>query len=342
MQRILKFLRALFEVASKYLRVLLGWLELAMKYPRTLLVVAVTMAVLVGLGSNQMNSYYRDVAIDIGIAIILAVSLNLINGHTGQFSLGHAGFMSVGAYVAAMTTLALQRSFGVDSLPWLFLPALIVGGLVAALTGWLVGMPSLRLRGDYLAIVTLGFGEIIRVVFQNVEAAGGASGLSGIPKLSGLAWTFGLAAVTVYVVGCLVKSTYGRGFIAVHDDEVAASSMGLNPTRYKVTAFVIGAFFAGIAGGLYSHHKTFISPQGFDFMKSFEVVVMVILGGMGRTAGVIVAAVVLTLLSEQLRSAAELRMILYALLIIVLMITRPQGLFNFERKKKPLPAKSAP
>jgi branched-chain amino acid transport system permease protein len=128
----------------------------------------------------------------------------------------------------------------------------------------------------------------------------------------------------------------------VHDDEVAASSMGLNPTRYKVTAFVIGAFFAGIAGGLYSHHKTFISPQGFDFMKSFEVVVMVILGGMGRTAGVIVAAVVLTLLSEQLRSAAELRMILYALLIIVLMITRPQGLFNFERKKKPLPAKSAP
>ena len=250
--------------------------------------------------------------------------------------------MSVGAYVAAMTTLALQRSFGAESLPWLFLPALILGGLVAAFTGWLVGMPSLRLRGDYLAIVTLGFGEIIRVVFQNVEAAGGASGLSGIPKLSGLAWTFGLAAVTVYVVGCLVKSTYGRGFIAVHDDEVAASSMGLNPTRYKVTAFVIGAFFAGIAGGLYSHHKTFISPQGFDFMKSFEVVVMVILGGMGRTAGVIVAAVVLTLLSEQLRSAAELRMILYALLIIVLMITRPQGLFNFERKKKPLPAKSAP
>jgi branched-chain amino acid transport system permease protein len=312
------------------------------KDPRFQLIAAIVLAVLVGLGSNQMNSYYRDVAIDIGIAIILAVSLNLINGHTGQFSLGHAGFMSVGAYVAAMTTLALQRSVGADALPWLFLPALFLGGLVAALTGWLVGMPSLRLRGDYLAIVTLGFGEIIRVIFQNVEAAGGASGLSGIPKLSGLAWTFGLAALTVYVVGCLVKSTYGRGFIAVHDDEVAASSMGLNPTRYKVTAFVIGAFFAGIAGGLYAHHKTFISPQGFDFMKSFEVVVMVILGGMGRTGGVIVAAVVLTLLSEQLRSAAELRMILYALLIIVLMITRPQGLFNFERKKKPLAAKSAP
>jgi branched-chain amino acid transport system permease protein len=306
------------------------------KDPRFQLLAAIIIAVLVGLGANQMNPYYRDYVIDIGIAIILAVSLNLINGHTGQFSLGHAGFMAVGAYVSAMITLAVHKSLGAGMLPWLFLPALICGGLVAAAAGLLVGVPSLRLKGDYLAIVTLGFGEIIRVIFQNVEAAGAASGLSGIPKLSGLAWTFGLAALTVYVVGCLVKSTYGRGFIAVHDDEVAASSMGLNPTRYKVTAFVIGAFFAGIAGGLYSHHKTFISPQGFDFMKSFEVVVMVILGGMGRTAGVIAAAIILTIVSEELRSAAELRTILYALLIIALMIARPQGIFNFERKKKPL------
>ncbi len=258
-----------------------------LKYPRVLLFVAILMAVVVGMASNQMNSYYRDVVVDIGIAIILAVSLNLINGHTGQFSLGHAGFMSVGAYVSAMITLALQKSMGAAALPWTFVPALVAGGLVAALAGLLVGVPSLRLKGDYLAIVTLGFGEIIRVIFQNVEAAGGASGLSGIPSLTGLAWTFTLAAVTVYVVGCLVNSTYGRGFIAVHDDEIAASSMGLNPTRYKVNAFVIGAFFAGIAGGLYAHHKTTITPQVFDFMKSFEVVVIVILGGMGRTGGVI-------------------------------------------------------
>lgn len=306
------------------------------KDPRFQLFATILVAVIAGFASDQMNSYYRDVVIDIGIAIILAVSLNLINGHTGQFSLGHAGFMSVGAYISAMITLALQKNVGVEMLPWLFLPTLVAGGLVAALAGLLVGVPSLRLRGDYLAIVTLGFGEIIRVIFQNVEAAGAASGLSGITKLSGLGWTFGLAAATVYVVGCLVNSTYGRGFIAVHDDEVAASSMGLNPTRYKVTAFVIGAFFAGIAGGLYSHHKTFISPQGFDFMKSFEVVVMVILGGMGRTAGVIAAAIVLTVVSEQLRSAAELRMVIYALLIIFLMIARPQGLFNLQRKKQPL------
>ncbi len=311
-----------------------------LKDPRLLLLIAIVMAVIAGLGADQMNLYYRGVVIDIGIAIILAVSLNLINGHTGQFSLGHAGFMSVGAYVSAMITLALQKSMGADDLVWVFLPALLAGGLVAALAGLLVGLPSLRLRGDYLAIVTLGFGEIIRVVFQNVEAAGGASGLSGIPRLTGLAWTFILAAFAVYVVGCLVNSTYGRGFLAVHDDEVAASSMGLNPTRYKVTAFVIGAFFAGIAGGLFAHHKTSITPQVFDFMKSFEVVVMVILGGMGRTAGVILAAVLLTLAPEFLRSVAEYRMIIYALLIIFLMIARPQGLFNFERKKKPLASRN--
>ena len=305
------------------------------KDPRVLLLIAVAAAVAAGLGADQMNAYYRGVVIDIGIAIILAVSLNLINGHTGQFSLGHAGFMSVGAYVSAMLTLELQKSLG-EALPWIFLPALIAGGLVAALAGLLVGVPSLRLKGDYLAIVTLGFGEIIRVIFQNVDAAGAASGLSGIPRLTGLAWTFTLAAVTVYVVGCLVNSTYGRGFLAVHDDEVAASSMGLNPTRYKVTAFVIGAFFAGIAGGLFAHHKTSITPQVFDFMKSFEIVLMVILGGMGKTGGVILAAIVLTVLPEPLRQFSEYRMIVYALLIICIMIARPQGLFNFERKRKPM------
>jgi branched-chain amino acid transport system permease protein len=188
------------------------------------------------------------------------------------------------------------------------------------------------LRGDYLAIVTLGFGEIIRVIFENMDAVGAASGLKGIPNYTNFFWTWSVAAVTVYVVGCLVNSTYGRGFIAVHDDEVAASAMGINPVRYKVTAFVIGAFFAGIAGGLYAHHKQFLSPTGFDFMKSIDIVVMVILGGMGRTTGVIIAAILLTLLPEFLRGFAEYRMIIYALLIIILMIARPQGLFSFGKK----------
>ena len=194
-------------------------------------------------------------------------------------------------------------------------------------------MPSLRLRGDYLAIVTLGFGEIIRVIFQTSEFFGAATGLTGIAKLTTFGWSWGLAAVTVYVVACLVNSTYGRGFIAVHDDEIAASAMGINPVRYKVTAFVIGAFFAGIAGGLYAHQKAVISPSGFDFVKSIEIVVMVILGGMGRTAGVILAAIILTILPELLRPIAEYRMIIYSLLIIGLMLTRPQGLFTFTKKK---------
>lgn len=312
-----------------------------LKDARIQLLAALLVAIGLGLLSGQMNPYYRDVGVDIGISIILAVSLNLINGHTGQFSLGHAGFMSVGAFVSAMLTLYWQKTLGSDALKWLFLPALLAGGLLAAVAGLIVGVPSLRLRGDYLAIATLGCGEIIRVIFQNMEAAGGASGLKAIPKLASLSWTFGLAAITVYVVTTLVNSTYGRGFIAVHDDEVAASSMGLNPTRYKVTAFVIGAFFAGIAGGLYAHHKTFINPQGFDFMRSFEVVVMVILGGMGRTVGVIAAAVVLTVLPEVLRDFSEYRMIVYAVLIIILMIVRPQGLFTFERKRTATTPKTA-
>ena len=158
---------------------------------------------------------------------------------------------------------------------------------------------------------------------------GGASGMKGVATLTNIGWAFGLAAVTVYVIGALVNSTYGRGFIAVHDDEVAASAMGINPTRYKVTAFVIGAFFAGVAGGLYAHHKSFLSPGGFDFMKSIDIVVMVILGGMGRTAGVVLAAILLTILPEVLRSFADYRMIIYSLLIILLMLLRPQGLFTF-------------
>ncbi len=279
------------------------------------------------------NGYYLGILIDIAINIILAVSLNLINGHTGQFSLGHAGFMAVGGYSAAKFTLILQSSVPVAAQPVLFAAALLLGGIAAAIVGLAVGIPSLRLRGDYLAIVTLGFGEIIRVIFQTTEFFGAATGLPGISHWTTFAWAWGLAAVTVFVVTCLVNSTYGRGFIAVHDDEIAASAMGINPIRYKVTAFVVGAFFAGIAGGLFAHHKRFLSPTSFDFMKSIDIVVMVILGGMGRTPGVIAAAIILTILPEALRSFAEYRMIIYSLLIIGLMILRPQGLFTFGKKR---------
>jgi branched-chain amino acid transport system permease protein len=300
------------------------------------LLVAVLSALVVSSFSARFNGYYLGVAVDVAIAIVMAASLNLINGHTGQFSLGHAGFMAVGGFVAARLTLTFAGHATPGSLQgeMLFIGSMLLGGIVAAITGLAVGLPSLRLRGDYLAIVTLGFGEIIRVIFQTSENFGAATGLTGIPKHTTLFWAWSIAALTVYVVGCLVNSTYGRGFIAVHDDEVAASAMGISPTRYKVTAFVIGAFFAGVAGALYAHHKQVLKPDGFDFMKSIDFVVMVILGGMGRTAGVVIAAVLLTVLPEFLRGFAEYRMILYALLIIVLMLLRPQGLFVFGNKKK--------
>ena len=301
------------------------------------LVAAIVLSIGASLLSPHFNRYYLGVAIDAGIAIIMAVSLNLINGHTGQFSLGHAGFMAVGGYTAGKLSLIFEPSLTAGTAPIFFAGALLAGGGMAAITGLIVGVPSLRLKGDYLAIVTLGFGEIIRVIFQTSEFMGAATGLNGIPRYTNIGWTFGIAAVTVYVVTCLVNSTYGRGFIAVHDDEVAASSMGINPTRYKVVAFVVGAFFAGIAGGLYAHHKLVMKPDGFDFMRSIEFVVMVILGGMGRTAGVIFAAVVLTILPEFLRGFAEYRMIIYSLLIIGLMMARPQGLFggiSFSRRNQ--------
>jgi branched-chain amino acid transport system permease protein len=294
------------------------------------LVAGILLAVVVSACSKYMNDYDLGIAKDVGIAIILGVSLNLINGHTGQFSLGHAGFMAVGGYFSAWLTLKL----GAQS-QMMFPVSLIAGGLLAAFVGLLVGVPSLRLRGDYLAIVTLGFGEIIRVIVQNTEAVGAASGLSGIPKYSSLAWIFGFAAVTVYWVTSIVNSTYGRGFLAVHDDEIAAESSGVSTTRYKVVAFVTGAFFAGIAGGLFAHHKGSLDPKGFDWTRSMDIVVIVILGGMGRTFGVILAAVLLTLLPEWLRAFSEYRPIIYPLLIIFMMLLRPGGLFTFKTKRRP-------
>jgi len=310
-----------------------------MPRPHLYLLVALLAAFGISHFSDQIDPYHLDVIIGIGINIILAVSLNLVNGYTGQFSLGHAGFMSVGAYLAAAVSLYLgPRFLGEEGGSFLqqsllFLGALVAGGFGAALAGLVVGVPSLRLKGDYLALVTLGFGEIIRVIFQNVEFLGGALGLNGIPPYTTIFWVLAFVALSVFTVTCLVSSTYGRGFLATRDDEIASEAVGLNTTRYKITAFVIGAFFAGAAGGLYGHFKMTITPTGFDFTKSIEIVVMVILGGMGNTLGVILAAILLTLLPEVLRPIAEYRMIIYSLLLIILMIVRPQGLFNFKLGK---------
>jgi branched-chain amino acid transport system permease protein len=283
----------------------------------------------------------------IGVNVILAVSLNIVNGMTGQFSIGHAGFMAVGAYLAGVTSLAL-KDVALSFLPVavsdqvFLLVALLVGGIAAALCGFLVGLPSLRLRGDYLAIVTLGFGEIIRVVVQNTEFLGRSLGLSGIPQTSSVAMVGFFVFLVVLVARRIAGSSHGRSLWAIREDEVAAEAMGVNTTGYKVRAFVISSFFAGVAGGLFAHFVPIINPGSFTFVRSMEIVVMVVLGGLGSTTGAIVAAVFLSLLPEGLRSlftafgsegsmaqkVDQIRMPVYGLMLVALMLSRPQGLFG--------------
>jgi branched-chain amino acid transport system permease protein len=273
-----------------------------------------------------------------GINAILASSLNLVNGFTGQFSMGHAGFMSVGGYASAFltTTLATKHPEVFDSpvqASLLFGVALFAGGIVAALAGYLVGLPSLRLKGDYLAIVTLGFGEIIRVLVLNIDAIGGARGMPNIPQLTSLGWVYGILVLTLFTLWRMVRSPAGREFLAVREDEIAAEAMGVNTTRAKVRAFVVGAFFAGVAGGLFGHFLRYLNPQSFDFNRSFEVIIMVVLGGMGSLSGSVIAAFVLTGAREALRPLQEItrldfRMVIYSLLLIILMLTRPHGILG--------------
>jgi branched-chain amino acid transport system permease protein len=288
--------------------------------------------------TNQIDPYVASIFVYAGINITLAVSLNLINGFTGQFSMGHAGFMAIGAYSSAVcTTLILPANPALATSPFLsglfFFGALLVGGLMAALSGYIVGLPSLRLRGDYLAIVTLGFGEIIRVALLNIEYIGGARGLVGIPAFTNLSWVYGAALLCVFFVSRLIASPWGRELLAVREDEIAAQASGVNTTKAKVFAFVSGAFFAGVAGGLFAHYLRFLNPAIFDISKSFEIIIMVVLGGMGSISGSICAAIFLTLMREQLRDLAEFtvvdyRMVIYSLMLIILMLTRPNGIFG--------------
>jgi branched-chain amino acid transport system permease protein len=277
----------------------------------------------------------------IGIAIILAVSLNLVNGLTGQFSIGHAGFMAVGGYVSAVLLMQGPQD---DPYRIFFVIATLAGASAAALAGYVVGKPSLRLRGDYLAIVTLGFGEIIRVIIENTPFFGGAIGLSPIPHRADFAWIWAVAIGTIIVAKRLRDSTHGRAFLSVREDEVAAEAMGIDTTGYKVRAFVISAFFAGAAGALSGAFEGNLAPQSFTFVRSFEVVAMVVLGGMGSITGATIAAAVLTILPEYLRAVASLRMVIYSLALIALMLLRPRGLlgtrevWDWWRKRRARPA----
>jgi len=279
--------------------------------------------------------YLQTLVLFVGINALLAVSLNIVNGLSGQFSLGHAGFMAVGAYVSASVDVCLLPSWGATA--WGAQAALVVslllGALAGALMGFLVGLPALRLRGDYLAIATLGFGEIIRVVFLNIQSVGGARGMIGIPQTTTAALTFGLLALAVLGIHRFIRSSHGRALLSVREDEIAASCLGVDTTAYKVGAFTVASALAAVAGGLLAHQMSYINPGMFGFMRSVELVIMVVLGGLGSISGSIVAAALLTVLPEVLRplqewTGVDLRMVLYSLALILMMLLRPEGLFG--------------
>jgi branched-chain amino acid transport system permease protein len=283
------------------------------------------------IAGRMLNPYVQQVMCLAGIMTISALGLNLIYGYTGQFSLGHAAFYGVGAYTAALVT----RALGVHG-PLVLLPGLVAGTVLAGLVALLVGLPILRLRSDYLGIATLGFGIIVKVLFDNadkvVPAMGGSRGMSVGAKLTTFAWVFVLAIAAIVVLRNIVYSGTGRALISVREDELAAESVGIDSTRYKTLGFVIGCMYAGCAGGLYAHQYVFLHPSNFDFLKSIDVLLIVVLGGLGSISGTIVAAVAWTLLLEGLRlllppSVQDWRWVIYPLLLILFMLLRPGGIF---------------
>ena len=288
------------------------------------------------IGTGRLNNYLTNILVTICITIIMTASLNVTTGLLGQLALGHAGFMAIGAYTSALFTKSASLSFGL-SLPI----SLLLGGIVAALFGMLIGIPALRLRGDYLAIITLGFGEIIRVVIENLRITGGAAGLSRIPRMARafsenrdvssviqftlVFWVTALIIASIFTLG---RSRHGRAIISIRENEIAAEATGVPTTRYKLLAFTIAAFFAGIAGGLFAHQTSILNAKMFGFNKSIEYLVMVVLGGMGSITGSIVASIVLVSLPEMLRSLADYRLVIYSLLLILMMLFRPSGLMG--------------
>jgi branched-chain amino acid transport system permease protein len=303
-----------------------------------------------------LGPFYAKLLMDIGIAIVAAVSLNIVNGFGGQFSIGHAGFMMVGGYAAAwLTYYGSIQLWGKPDLhggflgggDLLFLGGCVLGGVVAALAGLVVGLPSLRLRGDYLAIVTLGFGEIVRVLVQSTDDVmypedvhglggtatklGGSLGFGGIPTYTRIFWVYAFVALLLVCAVRLKSSSRGRALLAVRENEIAAEAMGINSARVKITSFVMAAFFAGIGGSLFAHELgTTLNPRELGFQKSIDIVIMVVLGGMGSISGCVLAAAILTIMPELFRGFADYRMPIYALALIVVMIVRPQGLFGLQ------------
>ncbi len=272
----------------------------------------------------------------LGINIILAASLNIINGYCGLFSLGHAGFFAVGAYAsAAVTVLWLPELAAHQPFLAMFL-ACVIGIVVAGAAGFLVGTPCLRLAGDYLAIATIGFGEIIRIVLLNMEAVGAQSGLPGIPPLATMGFVAGSVVVTLWLFNNLIRSSYGRAIISIREDEIAARSMGINVSFYKNFSFVLGSAFAGLAGALFAHLREFIAPANFKFEITIQILLMIVIGGLGSMRGAVIGALLVTFVPELLRLNSFTSMIsnlIFGLIMIVVMLGRPQGIMGLVKRR---------
>ncbi|MBF0487917.1 MAG: branched-chain amino acid ABC transporter ATP-binding protein/permease [Nitrospirae bacterium] len=308
------------------------------RWPLFLLVAIGFIASILVSRYNLIDQYLELVAMYVGINIILALSLNLVNGYMGEFSVGHAGFMAVGAYGASILTV---KVFAPAAGVWIFPLAIIAGGVLAAVAAVVVAIPSFRTRGDYLAIVTLSFNMIVKSVLENVDVVGGPRGFLGMEKLTTLPWTFAWTVVSVWAIRNFVYSNIGRGVLSIREDEMAGAAMGVDTRKVKLHAFVVSSFFAGVAGGLYAHLLQFISPRTFDILKSTEILIMVYLGGVGSIAGSITGAVIYTVLIEALRVLGMWRMVIMPLLLVLLMIYRPKGIFGFTEFRwfKPIAAK---
>ncbi|HVT50235.1 MAG TPA: branched-chain amino acid ABC transporter permease [Dongiaceae bacterium] len=306
-------------------------------------VAAMVGAVLVYASQQSFNPYILSIIQFIGLNIILAVSLNVTNGFIGLFSLGHPAFMTIGGYVTALLVIPPERKTAllpdlpgfIASQEWSFLPALLAGGLVAAVVALIVGFPVLRLRGHYLAVATLGLIFIVQSFAVNLRGVTrGALGLSGLPALTNLWWVYLFCLVTIYVCWQLKHSSLGRTMLAIRENELAAACLGVKVARLRILSFVLGAALAGIAGGLWVHLVTLISPSSFSFILAFEIVVTVVLGGTGSITGAVLVATVLSVLTQLLRPVEEAAnlfgasQMIVALVVLIVLITRPKGLFG--------------
>ena len=301
-----------------------------LKPPYAYIINTVVLAAILVLGNmlfsgGALNRATKSVILQCGVYSIMAVSLNICTGYLGQLPLGHAGFMAVGAYAGALFWKAVP---GLPT-PVAIVCGILVAGLAASLFGVIIGVPALRLKGDYLAIITLGFGEIIRIAIINLpDITGGTPGLLNVPKYTNFTVTFLCLVVCCFVVHNLMHSRHGRAILAIRDNEIAADCCGINLTAYKVFAFALSAFFAGVAGAVYAGLQGSLFPKSFDFMASINVLVMVVLGGMGSMTGSIIAATVLTALPLIMQSFNSFRMVVYSLLLIMVMIFKPSGLLG--------------